>query len=494
MPSGLFRHLRNYASAGVLSMAVGVATFPILTRTLTVEQYGILGLVTSSLTLFVAVGKLGVQQSLLRFFAAARQGNGDWSVREMHATVAAVFLALALITTAAWLVGGQTVLPRFLQFEGIPALFVAAAGIVFVRLIGSGIINFLRAEQRSADVARAQILSRLSNLLFILALLLFGELDPRAVLLCILAGEILAMGFAASRYQESFRCSWRDIRTPLVRALLLYGLPLMMLESLGLVLRLSDRYLIEAMLGVEALGQYSASYNLVGYLDIIVLGALVQAVRPMYMQIFEAKGVSSTQAFLGDSLRTYLVLGLPFVALFSLVSPHLLAFLAGEKYAAGTVVIPFITFSFLLEGTMHFLAAGLYLNRNTRVLMVWGAIATVINLGLNAVLIPTFGLVGAASVTILSYAVFLAGVSVRAFRDLAFPLYWREPLLLAGGSLAVWWSVDRLSVGPHLLDATAKGALGALLLIALLLLIDAPSRAWTTTRWTRLRAAAWPTR
>ena len=116
---------------------------------------------------------------------------------------------------------------------------------MFVRLCGSGIINFLRAEQRSADVARTQILARVSNLALLLAVLAFGTLDPRAVLLCILAGEILAIGLAASRYRESFRCRWRDVRPPLVGALLVYGLPLMMLESLGLVLRLSDRYLIE---------------------------------------------------------------------------------------------------------------------------------------------------------------------------------------------------------------------------------------------------------
>jgi len=272
------------------------------------------------------------------------------------------------------------------------------------------------------------------------------------------------------------------VRSPLICALLLYGLPLMMLESLGLVLRLSDRYLIEAMLGVEALGQYSASYNLVGYLDIIVLGALVQAVRPMYMQIFEADGLASTRRFLADGLGTYLVLGVPFVAFFSLVSPPLLSFLAGEKYAPGTVIIPFVTISFLIEGAVHFLAAGIYIHRNTRVLMGWGAVATVINLALNVALIPIYGLVGAAIVTILSYLVFTVGVSVQAFRALGFPIRWREPLIMALGSVLVWLLVDRLHLDRSLFEAAARGAIAAPLLLALLLCTDARSRRWVAVR------------
>ena len=410
------------------------------------------------------------------FFAQVRHGKGRYGRRELNATVAATFLTLAVATTAAWLVAGTAVFPRFLQHEDIGRLFVAAAGVVFVRLLGSGVVNFLRAEQRSGDVARSQMLGRTLTLAIVVAFVLVDSITPLRYLLGLFVADCVAMGYAASRYREGFALSTGEIRAPLVRALLAYGLPLMLLESLGLVLRLSDRYLIEALMGVEALGQYAASYNLVGYLDIIVLAALVQAVRPMYMQIFEGEGEPATRAFLHRGLHLYLVLGLPFVAVFSLVSPHLLAFLAGQAYAPGTVVIPLITFSFLLEGTMHFLAAGLYIAKETRALMVWGGIATALNLALNVLLIPHFGLLGAASVTIASYAVFLAGVSRAAFRHVAFPLPRAVPAVMALASLAVWAGLRDLDVGGEVVDALVKGALAAPPLLAVLLAIDPAAR------------------
>ena len=128
--------------------------------------------------------------------------------------------------------------------------------------------------------------------------------------------------------------------------MLIYGMPLMMLESLGLVMRLSDRYIIQGVLGEEALGMYSASYNLTAHLDLVILTALVQAIKPHYMQTWESEGVEKTKVFLSRGFHAYMVIGIPFITLFSLVSPHLLNFLASDKYLPGTIIIPFVAFSF----------------------------------------------------------------------------------------------------------------------------------------------------
>ena len=76
---GVLRHIRNYATGGLFSALIGVATFPILTRSLSVEDYGILGLILSTLTLFVAVGKFGIQHSILRFYAEIKNRNSPFS-------------------------------------------------------------------------------------------------------------------------------------------------------------------------------------------------------------------------------------------------------------------------------------------------------------------------------------------------------------------------------------------------------------------------------
>ena len=477
---GIVRHLRNYASAGALSAVVGLVSFPVLTRSLSVAEYGIVGLITSSLTLYMAVGKLGVQHAVIRFFAQIKNGNSEFNSNQLNSTVGAVFFLFACVTTGLWLLSGFYVLPAILQYENIASLFLLASAIVFVRLLGSGVLNFLRAQQRSGDVAISQSLARFLNLSLILVILAVDDLDPWTVISCLVVAETVGVAYAAYQYRVDFQFRVDDISGKLARGMLMYGLPLMILESLGLVLRLSDRYLIESMLGVSALGQYSASYNLTSYIDIIILAALMQAVKPAYMQMWESEGGAKTREFLSSGFHLYMVIGIPFVGMFAVTSPHLLSFLAGSKYAPGAVIIPYVAISFWLEGAMHFLAAGLYIFKNTKVLMIWSLIATVFNLVLNFLLIPRYGITGAAIVTILCYLLFMVGVTAQAFRHVRFGIKLGAPLAMILATAVVYALVHPFSVGSDIADLFIKGLAGTSVLLLLMWLVDPGVKHWMT--------------
>ncbi len=486
---GIFQHLRNYASAGMFSAVVGLVSFPVLTRNLSVADYGIVGLISSSLTLCIAFGKLGVQHAVIRFFAQIKNGNIDFTVGQMNSTVSMIFFSFATTATILWLTLGFFVLPAVLQYDDISSLFLLASAIVFIRLLGSGVMNFLRAQQRSADVAISQSIARFLNLALILVVLFAGNLDAWNVIACLLVAEAMGVFYAAWQYRPDFQFRLKEVSMTLGKAMLVYGLPLMMLESLGLVLRLSDRYLIEALLGVDSLGQYSASYNLTSYIDIIIIAALMQSLRPAYMQIWESKGQGSTQQFLSGGFRMYMVVGIPFIAMFSITSPYLLGFLAGEKYSPGTVIIPYVAISFWLEGAMHFLAAGLYIFKNTKLLMLWSLVATVINLSLNFVLIPVFGITGAAVVTIISYVVFMMGVTGSAFRYVTFPVSFKAPAIMLLASLLVFLVLSAIDLHGDVANFLGKGVIGTSLLLMLMLFVDPQIKQWSRdkllarTRW-----------
>jgi len=476
--TGALKHIRNYASAGVLAAMAGIITFPLLTRSLTVAEYGILGLITSSLTLFIAFGKLGMQHSIVRYYAQIKNDNLSYSSNEMTSTVFMLFLVFASVTTGLWLLLGYAVLPSVSQFSNISTLYLIASGIVFLRLLGSSVTNFLRAQQRSAVVGFTQILGRYLYLVLVLVIMFLGKISVGFVLLSMLLAELVAFAFAGRKFWPDFRFKLTEVTASLAKSMLLYGMPLMMLESLGLVMRLSDRYIIQALLGENALGMYSASYNLASYLDLIIIVAMVQALKPFYMQLWETEGAEKTKSFLSNGLHTYLVLGIPLVTLFSLVSPYLLSFLASDKYAPGTIIIPFVAFSILLEGSMHFLAAGLYIKKDTKVLMIWGVVATVLNLGLNILLIPIYGILAAAVVTIVCYLVFVIGITYKAFDFLPIVVKPRIPLLLTLVSVIVYGLLFKIDFGGDVSNLLCKGLIGGVLLCAAIVVVDPRIREW----------------
>ena len=482
MSSSILHHVRNYTSAGFLAALGGVLSFPILTRNLSIEDYGLLGLVTSSIALAVALGKLGIQHSIIRFFAQVVNQDHNWSVKELYSTVFIIFILLASILTFFWILAGTIVFPAYMESEQITELYLIASGVVFLRLIGSGIVNFLRAKQLSGVLGISQVLHKYLHLLMIVAALYFANLSAAIVIFFLLVAEAVTVLYVGRALWPSISLQWSAYSRSLAKALVIYGLPLMAYESLSLVLRLSDRYIIEALLGAGALGQYSASYNLTAYLDLIILAGIVQAVRPMYTHLWEADGKQPTQAFLEKSFRLYVVIGIPLILSFSLVAPDLLVILSGEKYHDGTVIIPYVALSFFLEGAVLFLGAGLHIGKNTRIFLQWAMLAALLNIVLNILLIPYFGLIGASVMTIVSYLVFLLGVSFKSFTLLRFTIDVKRLLYISVLSVLVYAALIQIELHSQVFSMLIKGTLASLIYCTLLVLFDTDIRVFITQR------------
>jgi len=200
--TNILRHIRNYSSAGTLSALAGVVSFPILTRNLTVEEYGILGLITATATLFIAVGKLGFQHAVIRFYAQIIHSDSDWSSRQLHSTVITVFGLLAVGTVAVWLLSGFLIVPKALNNDMLGPLFLVGSGYLLVRLFGSAFLNFLRASERSGKVATTQITGRYLYIGFVLCVLFISDIRPLTVLACMLVAEIIAFGVSVNFYRD----------------------------------------------------------------------------------------------------------------------------------------------------------------------------------------------------------------------------------------------------------------------------------------------------
>ena len=489
MPTtGLIGHLRNYATAGAVSAVVGVLSFPIMARNLSVDDYGIMGLVTASTALAVAFGKLGMQHAIVRFYAESMHERRGANLLSFNTTVFALFGALSAITVLAWLATGAFVMPRFIEHPSIAGYFAAVAAFVVLRMVGSVTWNMLRARQLSADVGRATIVGRCTWLALLLVLLATGLFDLYFLLAAFVLAELAAVVHATRAYAPFFSFSAPAFSRVLTARLLRFGLPLMVLESLSLALRLVDRYMIGSVLGEKDLGLYSASYNLTSYVEIVITASLAAAVRPMYTDLWEREGADATRRFLSESLHVYLMLGIPFTATFVLVAPDLLVFLASDRYGSGASIVPWIATIILLDGALIFLSAGMYFLGSTNTVLFWGLVSGAVNFTGNYLVIPRFGIEGAAIVTLGAFLVFCAGFLNRSLRLLAFELSWRKPLLMLALSVAVYAPLDRAFHASALANVLIKGTLASVVLGALLLVVDRQVRDWTGARVEGLRA------
>ncbi len=151
--------------------------------------------------------------------------------------------------------------------------------------------------------------------------------------------------------------------------------------------------------------------------------------------------------------------------------------LAGEAYQDGVNVLPLSFGGYMLYGGYTVLAAGLFLHRKTGRISVAAAAAVALNVGLNLILVPKFGILGAAIATAASYLMLVVALGVMSFRFLSFSIDWAYLLRVCAMSAVMVLSILWIDLGSHPLTLLARVVVGAVVILGLALGVDRRGRA-----------------
>jgi O-antigen/teichoic acid export membrane protein len=219
-----------------------------------------------------------------------------------------------------------------------------------------------------------------------------------------------------------------------------------------------DALLLPALASLRAAGAYGAAYTVVDGVGVIS-SSFTLALFPRLARQAEANGDGLTRAYrLG--LRLLLQVAFPLAAGVSLLAEPLVGLIGGRSYLpegalALSATIWFLPFSFTNGLTQYVLIA----LGQQRFLTVAFVVGLAFNLTANALLIPRYGILAAALVTVASELVLLIPFQWRLTRSIkgVNPLREGFHAVLATALMApvVWWLRD----GIHPLVAILAGIL-----------------------------------
>jgi O-antigen/teichoic acid export membrane protein len=164
-----------------------------------------------------------------------------------------------------------------------------------------------------------------------------------------------------------------------------------------------------------------------------------------------------------SSILTYFfLLGMCVVLALSILSQDVLRIASTPPFYDAYKVIPLIALSYLLYGAFNVLEVGVYLENKTKYLALIVGVAAVLNVALNYLLVRSYGMMGAAAATAVSFAVMpiaLYFVS-RKLRPIKYEFGRIAKILIAAVPVYV------ASMFIHSDSAWLEGALRALTLLA----------------------------
>jgi O-antigen/teichoic acid export membrane protein len=417
---------------------VGFFLIPVYTRYLSPSDYGVLALVGTFNRILFLVLNLGQSTALFRFYyehddETSRQrviAGSLWTVILVSLPVA--LLALSLVKpTAALLLGDGALYP----LVAIGVLTMTCS--VLLRLP----FAVLRARGRDLRYATWSIVRTALSATLAIVLVVGVHMGVRGVLLSALAAEAVLVVLLLPMIAGVLRGGWAG---PEMRAQLGFGLSLVPAGLAGFVLDLSDRFFLKHYASMDEVGLYSLGYR---FGEIILF--LVTAVQLAWPQFVFSNRRSERPQELYSYATTYYLGGMLFAVLgLSLLAPELITIMATPAFHAAAVVVPVIALCGLCEGLCSVGTVGIMLRRRPLVRSAGVIVAAAVNIGLNFLLIPRYGMMGAAWATLAAFTVQMTLLVYVALRYYPIPYQWSRMALLTSVAAALYGAGSFVPPGP----------------------------------------------
>lgn len=424
----LGRHLLGYMPVQAAQVLVGFGGVAVFTRLLSADDYGRYALAMALLSLIHMGVFTWLEAAIARFHARAEQRN---RLRDHFATAYGMYGVMVLAGTA--------VIAPVLVFASFDPRLKTALVFACVSLLLRALLQIgMETHRASGHVGRYSALeSGYLMLGFVTGIGLIFVTDLGAA--GIFAGTALAAALMLVVDLPVMLRRARGGRRQVVRAAAYarYGAPISVSLVFEHLLSVGDRFLIAAFLGQGAVGMYAAGYGLADRLIDVIFIWFGAAVWPLTIKALERDGEQAAKDVAERAAGLMALIAFPAAAGLALVAEALTTVVIGESVREqAAVILPWIALSGLMNGMMtYYFHEAFTLKRRTGVMALIMAGAAALNLGLNLLFIPMFGIAGAAAATVIAYFIALIICAVLGRRHFRLPLPWMEWIKAASASV-----------------------------------------------------------
>jgi O-antigen/teichoic acid export membrane protein len=418
-----------YLVAQVSYAFMGFLSVPIFTRIFNPSGYGVYSLVSTTVGLVTMFFSIWLTSSVIRFYAEYDKKN---DVETFYSTVFRYAPHFIVATLAVALPVAAFILPlgkdRLVVCLGIA---ITAFMVLFVVCL-----SMLQARQMAGYYAVIYIVFALGRYLLGAGIAKWLSTGPSgifwgwlAVLLLLVPVELIVLG--AGR-----KVRWSRYSPKLFREFFTFGFVLIFVNVLANVLSVSDRYMVGAFKGSFQVGLYSVVYTLVMDVYAIILAALQLGAFPVIIKTYEFDGEQSAIHLISRVTRYLLILTLPSALGMYLLRIRLLSVITTAKYLpAASVMLP-LSLGILLNSAAWLPSMSLYIKKKTKLTLIPVGVASVINIGLNLILIPRYGYTAAAWDTLIAYVVFFILMVDLSRRYMQWKFPWLDSLKILAATAA----------------------------------------------------------
>lgn len=439
-----------YAGASLVQKGAAFLLLPLYTLYLDPQAYGVLAIVTAVNGLLSIAFTLGLTGAVTRFYFEFQDKPAE--LAEFWGSILVAVLLLSACVGGLLLAFGEPLLRPIIGEVAFWPFIALGISTAFFQPFFNTFLTVLQTRNQASRYAAASLLHfALTTALTVLLVVVLQK--------GVLGALIATLVSTAAFYLVSLWMLRKDVKPCLrwrhLRPAFAYSLPQVPHAIASQVTATTDRLILNTYVGSAATGIYA-----VGAMMAMVVEVAAQSVNRAYMPL----SMSALKSGANEALEQLRALGALVVvgfcllgAMLGIFANEIVALFASAAFAEAASVVPLLAFGGVASSIYYLLVNILFFDRKAIKFLPLGTLAAAgLSLGLALLLVPRYGMAGAAMATVLAQS--LATVLIGAIGKRFDPVRWdylRYALAFLGSLAWTLWC-NRIDFGSLASTMAAK--------------------------------------
>ena len=386
-----------------------IIIIPLFAKFMGAGEYGIWTQVKASSVFFATITLLGLKYALVRFLGGEKRAD---YIRQGFNSCVWLVTASSLLIIALLFVFSDSL--AVVIFEGPQSTyFVKVIGllVLFDALDQLALTYFQTYRQLTTHFSYI-LLEVLGDIALIAGLLITGY-GLASIFICLIVWKCSTTFLKLTRIWSQTGLSYPVFS--ILHPYIAFSLPLLIARLFYFFVNYGDRYLINFFLGMNEVGVYSIAYA-VGTLPMILLTPIEYILYPTIVDHWNRGEIHIAENYIRHALKYILLIVIPVFFGLIVLSKSLILLLSTEEFLSASIPIPLISLGFIVFGLGVIGERIMTLSRSSFVITIlYGGLA-ILNLILNYIFIPVFGILGAALATLFTFCVYTLCTTLLAYQ------------------------------------------------------------------------------
>lgn len=408
-----------YGIGNMIFLLVPIVITPFLTRVFTVNQYGAIDLIYTTVLIISMIATLCLDTALLRFY------YDDKDKKEIIITSVFMFSFISSLVFC------MLSFLFFITFKGaifktpeeINALFIALLSIPFTVILTNELM--LLRIQRKAFIF---VLLSTSNLVISLPLIIFlvkyTTLGIRAVFVATGISQSMLSLIGIFYLRKNFTFS--SISLNINKKMLFYSIPLLVPSLVGTFLGNINKYFLQFYHGLSSVAIYGVGLKISMVIGLVVM-SFRQAWIPYAFSIMDKEGSREKYNFVFKGFLTLLFI----LAMLTIIfAKQLILIISNKNYLDAKSVIGYICLgTIFINLSGNFFNLGIHAKKNTVYSLFSYIAGFLINIILAIILVPKYSIIGAGLAMVGGH--FVIAMLLFYFSNKVYKIHYDLKLLFA---------------------------------------------------------------